>query len=365
MVNIILTIFVFLVTLFFYLHIQYHLKTSNDLEIYEVDYVSKQNLEEICDLRQPCLFESDENTKYAMQISNLSHLLDNYPVFEIKIRKSINHTHTYDKYNDTKDEDVYFSLPLHVANKLFNDDKKASYYSEGNGDFLSETGVYKKISKLDYHLRPSFVSNCLYDVMIGTNGAETPFRYDMNYRNYYFVTQGSIKVKLAPPTYGKYMNPENDHENFEFKSSINPWNPSDEHKLDFNKVKCLEITLNPGRFMYIPSYWWYSFKFGSETSVSTFKYRTYMNNVSIFPSLAMYTLQNMNIDRKCVPNINLKKINDKHIDRDNDNNDNDEHGEITNSTHIDELKTVVDQVPESGHETYAYNEIPDILVPKE
>ena len=43
--EIIIGLFVFCVILFFYLHIQFHLKTSNDLEIYEVDQASKEKIE--------------------------------------------------------------------------------------------------------------------------------------------------------------------------------------------------------------------------------------------------------------------------------------------------------------------------------
>jgi hypothetical protein len=41
MIEIIIGLFVFCIVLFIYLHIQFHLKTSNDLEIYEVDQASK------------------------------------------------------------------------------------------------------------------------------------------------------------------------------------------------------------------------------------------------------------------------------------------------------------------------------------
>ena len=48
---------IFCLVLFFYLHIQFHLKTGEDLEMYEIDQPSKDRLEEICDLRQPVLFD--------------------------------------------------------------------------------------------------------------------------------------------------------------------------------------------------------------------------------------------------------------------------------------------------------------------
>jgi hypothetical protein len=37
----VINIFIFCLILFIYLHIQYHLKTSNDLEIYEIEQPSK------------------------------------------------------------------------------------------------------------------------------------------------------------------------------------------------------------------------------------------------------------------------------------------------------------------------------------
>ena len=67
-----------------YLHIQFHLKTGDDLEIYEIDQASKDKLEEICDLRQPVMFDL-ENPK-LIETTNKAYILKNYPVFEIKIR---------------------------------------------------------------------------------------------------------------------------------------------------------------------------------------------------------------------------------------------------------------------------------------
>ena len=40
--------FIFMIVLFIYTHIYYNLKTSSDLEVYEVDNLSKDKLEDIC-----------------------------------------------------------------------------------------------------------------------------------------------------------------------------------------------------------------------------------------------------------------------------------------------------------------------------
>jgi hypothetical protein len=304
MLEIITGIFVFCIILFFYLHIQFHLKTSDDLEIYEIDQASKDKMEEICDLRQPVLFDCDEDINKIVETTNKSVLLDNYPVFEIKIRDNISSSASATAAS--LEEELYVPLPLHIACKLFKEDSNSVYFSENNMDFLTETGVIKNMTYNDEFLRPRLVSNCNYDVMFGSTGLVTPFRYELNYRNYFVVTQGSLSIKMTPPKSGRYLYPINDYENFEFRSPINPWSPQSKFKADFDKIKCLEIVLSPGKFLFIPAYWWYSFKFSENTSVSCFRYRTYMNNIAISPSIAMYALQNQNVERKIAKQIDLK-----------------------------------------------------------
>ena len=335
MLKIIIALFVFCIILFFYLHIQFHLKTSNDLEIYEVEQASKDKIEEICDLRQPVLIDlpMEEEGYKIINTTNKDFLVDNYPVFEVKIRN---------KTDIASESDICVPLPLHVAVKLFNEDNNASYFSEGNIDFLQETGAIKNMSYNDEFLRPYLVSNCYYDVLFASKDLETPFRYDLNYRNYYIVTQGSVKIKLSPPKSSKYLYPINDYENFEFKSPVNPWDPQPKYRADFDKIKCLEIILTPGKMLYIPAYWWYTFKFDENTSVSCFKYRTYMNNIAISPKICMYALQNQNVERKIAKPININ-INENVS------------GKKADSTSIDDLF-------QSQQES---QEIPEILIPKD
>jgi hypothetical protein len=256
-------------------------------------------MEEICDLRQPVLFDCDEEGSKIIQTTNKNFLLENYHIFEVKIRDSLD--------TDT-DSELYVPLPLRVANKLFADDKQSLYFSENNTDFLVETGAVKNMMYNDEFLRPHLVSNCNYDVMFGSNGVTTPFRYELNYRNYFMVTQGSVKIKLSPPKSTRYLYPVNDYENFEFRSPINPWTPQPKFRADFDKIKCLEIVLTPGKYLFIPAYWWYSFKFSENTSISCFRYRTYMNNIAISPNICMYALQNQNVERKIAKKIDIKKL---------------------------------------------------------
>jgi len=305
--KIIIGFFIFCLVLFVYLHIQFHMKTSQDLEMYEIEQASKEKLEEICDIRQPVLFDFD-NQK-IIETTNKDYINNNYYAFEIKIRNTKD-THT--------DSELFMPLPLHAAIKLFNEDKTSSYYSENNGDFLEETGVIKSMKYNDEFLRPYMVSNCNYDIMMGSNGTCTPFRYEVNYRNYFVLTQGSAQIKLAPPHSIKYLYPNYDYENFEFNSPVNPWAPQAKYIADFDKIKCLEFTLNPGKTLFLPANWWYSIKFNtSNTSISCFRYRTYMNNVAILPYIILHALQIQNVKRNTIKKVSIDELNNEIINPDN------------------------------------------------
>jgi hypothetical protein len=229
---------------------------------------------------------------------------ENYPAFEVKIR------HANDL--DTNSE-LYIPLPLHATVKLCNDDKTSIYFSENNGDFLKETGLLKIMKTNDELLRPYMVSSCNYDLIFGSENTITPFRYEINYRNFFLLTSGSAMVQLSPPKYSKYLAPIKDYENFEFKSIINPWNVQPEFKDQFSKIKCLEFTLIPGQLLFIPAYWWYSLKLSKDASIVSFKYRTYMNTIAIIPNLAMNILQLQNIKRNNAKKINIKELNVKEL----------------------------------------------------
>jgi len=266
--------------------------------MYEIDQASKDKLEEVCDMRQPVLFDFD-NQK-IIDTTNKTYIANNYHAFEVKIRNV--------KENDANSE-LYMPLPMHAAVKLFDEDKQSMYMSENNRDFLQETGVVKNMQYNDSFLRPYMVSNCNYDVWMASEGTCTPFRYEINYRNFLVLAQGSAQIKMAPPQSTKYLYPNYDYDNFEFKSPINPWKVQPNYSADFDKIKCLEFTLTPGKTLFVPAYWWYSIKFDKNTSISCFFYRTYMNNIAISPYIGMHALQIQNVKRESVKKIDIQELN--------------------------------------------------------
>lgn len=287
--NWIINIIIFIIVLFFYLHINYHYKTSNDLEIYDLDNPTKDTLEEISELRQPIIFNFHDNNYEFIKRENL---LKNYGAFDVKIRNILD--------NDNETE-MYLPLSYKKAIELCNNDKEGKFISESNTDYIDETSLYKIFRANDSFLRPYLTAVSNYDIMFGSEGVSTPLRYDLSYRNYFLVTEGSITIRLTPPKNSKYLEVIKDYDNFEFRSNINLWKIED--KSD-NKIKYIDIDLTPNQIIYIPAYWFYSIKYLTKTTICNFKYKSYMNICAIIPEIILKLLQNQNIKRESSKIIN-------------------------------------------------------------
>lgn len=298
-----MAIFIFCVVLFFYLHIYFHLKTSDDLEVYEIYNPSKDKLEEICDLRQPVIFDyasGDDGVGLGEDIVefrrnvDLTAIKQSYGAFDVKV-KNIKDSHT-----SSQESELYVPLTMASAHQLMKADTSSKLISEKNIDFLEETGILKRFQYSDDFLRPPMVSTCDYDYTFASEGAETQLQYSCFYRNYFMPIQGSVKIILIPPKSTKYLYAKTDYEAFEFVSPVSPWNVQPIYKTDYAKIKTLEVELVPGKIIFIPAYWWYSIKYVNDAVICSFKYRTYMNTVAILPSLFLHFLQKQNVKRSTV-----------------------------------------------------------------
>jgi len=281
--NVILKLLIFCIVLFIYIHVCFYLKTCDDLEVYEIEKFSKDKLEEVCDLRQPTLFNHTIEYLDNLKQDNTSKI---YSAFDIKIK------------NIAKDNEQV-PLPLNNAIKLFNTEG-VKYISEKNDEFLDETCLIKDYRANDALLRPYMVASCEYDMILGSENSVTPLRYDVNYRNFYAVIEGEVTIKLTPPKNSKYLYLEKNYENFEFRSPINPWDIQECYKKEFEKTQFLEVVLTRGKILFIPAYWWYTIKLNKNAVLATFKYRTFMNNVALAPEFFMSFLQKQNIKHMVV-----------------------------------------------------------------
>ena len=130
--KIFLTVVIFSVVLFLYIHMHFHLKTSNDLEVYTIENVSKDRLEEICNLKQPVLF--DYRNENLLELANITKMEELYGAFDVKIRNI--------EKKEKKDEESEIYLPILLSEvvKLFQNKINNKIIIENNADFLEETG---------------------------------------------------------------------------------------------------------------------------------------------------------------------------------------------------------------------------------
>tara|TARA_B100002052_G_scaffold239578_1_gene223685 strand:+ start:565 stop:1437 length:873 start_codon:yes stop_codon:yes gene_type:complete len=277
----ILIVLIFTTVLFFYLHIIYHLKKSNDLEIYEIITPSKNELEEICNYRQPVIFDYKNDSYNNI---NLDLIESNYSSFDLNVRNS---------KSNTSEEELYIPYKIKDLFTVFDNDKDNKYITENNEDFLNETGTVKYLKYNDTLIRPYFMVYSKYDLLSGSKNSRTPLRYNLYYRNYLHVINGSVKIKLAPPNSIKYLNEVKDFDNYEFRTDIDVWDIENNDTL--NKVKFLEVNLQKDQLIYIPSYWWYSIEYDSKSLLINYNYHTYMSMISVIPSILLYYLQAQNV----------------------------------------------------------------------
>ena len=263
-----------------YIHIVFHLKTSDDLEVFEVPMPPKSSLEDVCNFRQPVLFKYTDEQLNQCTPTNLKE----YSAFDVYVY-------------DTSYEGI--PLSLEEATALFTTKIYATY---NNQLFLNETMAKRYFLPLDTLLRPPMVSSISYDILFGSDGYTTQFKYMNHYRTYYYVTSGSITVKMTPPRNTKYLQEVKQYETQEFYSKCNPWNDS------IKKVKCMEIVIQPGTLLFIPAYWWYSIRLEKNACVCSIQYKTLMNIVATLPDIAMGILQRQNTKNKVLPTYSPEPV---------------------------------------------------------
>ena len=94
------------------------------MEVYTIERPSKEKLEEICDIRQPVVF--DFYNESLLNNCNLVNLDDLYGAFDINMR---------DISNKDENSELYLPFLLKEAINIFNDDKNEKFISEKNQDF--------------------------------------------------------------------------------------------------------------------------------------------------------------------------------------------------------------------------------------
>lgn len=308
---------VFLVLVFVYLHVRFQLKTNNDLEVYEIDYVDNANLQNVCDIRTPVLFTRPALPKEGGAAAAAAAEIDPRKFTKHQASHDVN---IYDAVDNAAAGGVAapVALSFTAAEHMLASDKTRRYYSADNGDFLEETELREQYRKYDVLWEPSLTAHKYYDLLLGARHVTTPLVHHVDYRRFLYVTRGQILVKMTCWKNTRFLDAKYNWRDFVFYSPMNVWRPQPEYEENYEKIQFVEVIVPAGRVLFIPPYWWYSIKFTQSTAVVTapddngapdedpaahtaagvpeetvvmgFNYRTYANIAAISPKLFMRSL---------------------------------------------------------------------------
>ena len=302
-----LNFLLFIIVLVIYIHIINQLKTSEDLEVYEMDYTNNQYLQQVCDIKQPVLFELNSISPEFFEKIN-ENTFKNNDKEDIKIKD------IRDYYKD--DNIDYIVLPASSAINLMKTDTRSNYFTENNDDFIESADLYHIFHSNDTFIKPPMSMVTKYDISTGSNGTVTPLRYHTDFRKFISVHSGKAKIKMTPWKSNKYLAPYRDFENYEFRSRVNVWNPDKAHKNNVEKLRFLEFDITPGNTLHIPPYWWYTIQFSkdNDTVITSITYNSIMNCVTNLPNWGLYYLQQTNTKTKITKTLPIDIDADKPIE---------------------------------------------------
>ena len=287
-------IIIFILMLILYSQIMFQLKKGDDMEIYEIDYTNITDLNKSANLKQPIIFEFS-NFVNTLKDYSLKFLAVEYGSFDVFIKEP------EDYHSDRPVNTVVIDLA--AAESLVKTDTSSKYYSNQNQSLIYETGLDKYFKQLDKYLQPMFSVFSKYDVMFGSSGTTTPLTYHTYERRFVYVNGGKISVKMTPWRSNKYMMVNKDYENYEFASPLNVWNPQDNYRTGFQKMKFLDFVVHSGNILYIPPFWYYSIKIEDDDGLLyTMDYGSPMNILSNTINLGHYFYETM-IPKKVKQNV--------------------------------------------------------------
>lgn len=274
--NAIIAILIFCIILFLYIHTVYHLSTSEIMEVYNVERPSKTKLEEVCRLKQPIKFTFDKIDIFDK--INMDYLSKMLPHEGVNVRRNI---------IEDDDKEIYEKIGLNDAITLLDSDSR--YYIENNDKFIRQLDFFDVIKEKTEFFTPPLNFRVNYDLIAGKQDTHTCLKYNIDFRSFYLVTTGEIKIKLMNPNSVDDLDTYKDYLNMEFLSSFNPWDPSIPRKAD-----SIEVTLKVGDVCFIPTYWLYSIQFGEKSTVFAMKYNTYMSEFANLREYFIHFLQKQN-----------------------------------------------------------------------
>ena len=296
----------------FYVHLQSQYSKSEFLDIYQIDYTTKEAFNETCDIKQPFVFYRGHAFALPRLFSENKQAVCVKDIADYRINSNLSFATSPVQNQEKEDEKkkkkkkeeedagicCSIDMPYNSALRLMCLDGSAEFFSEKNNLFLDEAGILDNVIRLDKELRPRYNIITTHDMLFGSMNLGTPLRYHTQSRKFIFVHEGTIRVKVASWKYTKYLKEKKDFTHYDFRSEVNVWDETEANKDRYllENIQFLEIDISKGMILYIPPYWWYSIKYTHESTILfEYTYSSIINSLAFLGNWGQCYLQNANI----------------------------------------------------------------------
>lgn len=277
---------IFIICLFFYIHIKHQKYCNKDDDIIITQIDSKAQLDELCDYKLPIKFP---NTKFTELLGiNISLIKNEFN------NEHIDFNVCNIQYNKVKTKDVLdFKdfVPLDIDNTIELFSTEDTYITETNYNIM-DTILRNQINENDGFFKPPLNIKKYIDLLSGSIEATTYLQHYITNRTFLFVTSGSLKIRFVNPKFSHLFEKDFDYNEYIYKYKDNIWNYT--HNDKWNKFKYIEVDAKEGDIIFIPPYWLYSICYGRDCCCISLKYEPLMNMISNMKEHTMSILQKSN-----------------------------------------------------------------------
>lgn len=289
--NILFILIIFIISIIVYLHFVNYFKQNNDFNIFKIINPLNEEINEICKKKTPFLIEITDKNEYILDLSksdeNIKEDSENINLFDF-INSKFSLSSLADIKNSTKLKFIDLSNN-NVIISLEEIETKDEIFSNNNEDFLNSNNLINNISYFKNILSNPILFFHKYDLLIGTKAYITEINCPIFERNYYYVVEGEIEIKLLNPNNKKLLNKiEKFNNNNIFKKALWEYNHMDEEiknskkKIFLKKLNFIDLKLEKGDIIYIPPRWFFTIKFNSLSILINLNYNSIIGKIGNF-----------------------------------------------------------------------------------
>ena len=255
-------IILFISVLLIYLHLIYEWKIYDEIELFETDYTDYYEFLSVCRMKRPfvCEYYSKNAELFNMELS----ILDDINVY------------------DTNDETMCIKSSYNTFHSLLD---KGEFYTQHNHQSIVTSELYNVFKENDELVQPVSNIQSTYDLYMGSDGVTTTLQHHRNSSLFLINIKGSQTIRLFP--WSSIKEQSTDLMHYQFNSEYDGWNSSERNMI--------EIELQIGQLLYIPSYWWYTIRHNKQSHMLSTTYVSLINSITHAPLKLQSIIQQYNI----------------------------------------------------------------------